>query len=255
MITKLIRASVSNRGLVLLLALMLAGASVYAITHIPLDALPDVTPVQVIIHTSWTGQAPQVIEDQVTFPLTTAMLSVPKSTEVRGYSYFGDSFVFVTFQDGTDPYWARSRVLEYLSQIEGRLPEGVKPALGPDATSVGWVYQYALVDRTGQHSLAQLTSIQDWYLKYALQSVPGVAEVATMGGMVKQYQVVLDPQKLRAYDITLAKVKQAVQNSSQAVGGNVIEMAEAEYMVRATGYIQSIQDLKHIPLTLGKNGT
>lgn len=255
MIAKLIRASLANRGLVLLFALMLAGAGVYAIKHIPIDALPDLSDVQVIVHTSYPGQAPQVVEDQVTYPLSTAMLSVPGSVNVRGYSYFGDSYVYVIFKDGTDPYWARSRVLEYLSQAEAQLPPGVKPALGPDATGVGWVYQYALVDRTGQHDLAQLTSLQNWYIKYALQTVPGVAEVATMGGMVKQYQVVLDPQKLRAYGISLAEVKNAIENGNQEISGSVVEMAEAEYMVRATGYIQSIDDLKKIPLMVNDNGT
>ncbi|HET7569821.1 MAG TPA: CusA/CzcA family heavy metal efflux RND transporter [Gammaproteobacteria bacterium] len=255
MIARLIRASLSNRGLVLLFACMLAGAGVYAIKHIPLDALPDLSDVQVIIHTSYPGQAPQVVEDQVTYPLSTAMLSVPGSVNVRGYSYFGDSYVYVIFKDGTDPYWARSRVLEYLSQAEAQLPAGVKPALGPDATGVGWVYQYALVDKTGKHDLAQLTSLQNWYLKYALQTVPGVAEVATMGGMVKQYQVVLDPQKLRAYGIPLARVKSAIDNGNREISGSVIEMGEAEYMVRATGYIQNIHDLQNIPLMVDDNGT
>lgn len=255
MIAKIIRASLSNRGLVLLFALALAGAGFYSIRHIPLDALPDLSNVQVIVHSAWPGQAPQVIEDQITYPLSTAMLSVPGSVNVRGYSSFGNSFVYVIFKDGTDPYWARSRVLEYLNQVSARLPQGVKPALGADATGVGWVYQYVLVDKTGKHDLAQLTSLQNWYLKYALQTVPGVAEVATMGGMMKQYQVIIDPQKLRAYDITLAQVKKAIQNSNQAIGGDVIELAEAEYMVRATGYIKNINDLKNVPLKEGKNGT
>jgi Cu(I)/Ag(I) efflux system membrane protein CusA/SilA len=200
--------------------------------------LPDLSDVQVIIKTSFPGQAPQVVEDQVTYPLATAMLSVPKALSVRGYSFFGDSYVYIIFEDGTDLYWARSRVLEYLSQVAGQLPESAKPALGPDATGVGWIFQYALVDRTGQHDLAELRSLQDWFLKYELQTVPGVAEVATVGGMVRQYQVVVDPDKLRAFGIPLSKLKNAIRNGNQETGGSVVEMGEAEYMVRATGYLQ-----------------
>ncbi|MCK4675000.1 MAG: efflux RND transporter permease subunit, partial [Gammaproteobacteria bacterium] len=221
----------------------------------PLDALPDLSDVQVIIKTSYPGQAPQVVEDQVTYPLTTAMLSVPKATNVRGYSFFGDSYVYVIFEDGTDLYWARSRVLEYLSQVSSKLPPDARPELGPDATGVGWVYEYALVDRTGGHDLSQLRSIQDWFLKYELQTVPGVSEVVTVGGMVKQYQVVLDPDSLRAYNLPLSKVRQAIQRGNQETGGSVIEMAEAEYMVRATGYIDSLDDLRHIPLGVNEQGT
>ena len=197
MIAAIIRWSVQNRLLVLLLALILAGWGMVSLRQIPLDAIPDLSDVQVIVRTSYPGQAPQVVEDQITYPLSTAMLSVPGATTVRGYSFFGDSFIYVIFEDGTDIYWARSRVLEYLNQVTAQLPAGVQPALGPDATGVGWVYQYALVDRSGQHDLSQLRSLQDWFLKYELQTVPGVAEVATVGGMVKQYQVVVDPDLLR----------------------------------------------------------
>ncbi|HID67862.1 MAG TPA: efflux RND transporter permease subunit, partial [Roseibacterium sp.] len=216
---------------------------------------PDLSDVQVIIKTSFPGQAPQVVEDQVTYPMTTAMLSVPKAINVRGYSFFGDSFVYVIFEDGTDPYWARSRVLEYLSQVTSKLPPSARPELGPDATGVGWVYEYALVDRKNTHDLSQLRSLQDWFLKYELQTVQGVSEVATIGGMVKQYQVVLDPDSLRAYGLTLNKVKRAIQRGNQETGGSVVEMAEAEYMVRATGYIDELEDLRHIPLGMDERGT
>ena len=255
MIAGLIRWSIHNRVLVLLATAFLVAWGLYSISQIPVDALPDLSDVQVIIKTPYPGQAPQVVEDQVTYPLTTAMLSVPKAVTVRGYSFFGDSFVYIIFEDGTDLYWARSRVLEYLSQVAGQLPEGVTPALGPDATGVGWVYEYALVDRTGQHDLSELTSIQDWFLKFELQTVPGVAEVATIGGMVRQYQVVLDPDKLRAFDLTLAQVKNAIRAGNQETGGSVIEMGEAEYMVRASGYLQSLDDLAAIPLGVNANGT
>ena len=235
MIALIINWSTRNRFLVLLLTLMLTGWGIYAVKNTPLDAIPDLSDVQVIIKTSYPGQAPQVVEDQVTYPMTTAMLSVPRAVNVRGYSFFGDSYVYVIFEDGTDPYWARSRVLEYLSQVTSKLPANARPELGPDATGVGWVYEYALVDRTGQHDLSQLRSLQDWFLKYELQTVHGVSEVATIGGMVKQYQVVLDPNKLRAYDLPLEKIRMAIQRGNQEVGGSVIELAEAEYMVRATG--------------------
>ena len=197
MIARLIDWSIDNRIMVILLTLMLTGWGIYAFKHTPLDAIPDLSDVQVIIKTSYPGQAPQVVEDQVTYPLTTAMLSVPRATNVRGYSFFGDSYVYIIFEDGTDPYWARSRVLEYLSQVASKLPPEARPELGPDATGVGWVYEYALVDRSGRHDLAQLRSLQDWFLKYELQTIPGVSEVATVGGMVRQYQVVLDPNKVR----------------------------------------------------------
>ena len=255
MIAGIIRWSIDNRFLVLVLTLLITSWGLYSLRQTPVDALPDLSDVQVIIKTSFPGQAPQVVEDQVTYPLTTAMLSVPKATTVRGYSFFGDSFVYVIFEDGTDLYWARSRVLEYLSQVAGQLPDNAKPALGPDATGVGWVFEYALVDRTGQHDLAELRSLQDWFLKYELQTVPGVAEVATIGGMVRQYQVVVDPDKLRAFGIPLAKLRTAIQNGNQETGGSVIEMGEAEYMVRATGYIQGVDDLKDIPLGVNQQGT
>jgi Cu(I)/Ag(I) efflux system membrane protein CusA/SilA len=255
MINAIIRASLENRALVLLLTVMLAAIGAHSVLRTPVDALPDLSDVQVIVRTPFPGQAPRVVEDQVTYPLTTALLSVPGSTTVRGYSFYGDSFVNVLFEDGTDPYWARSRVLEYLSQATARLPEGVRPTLGPDATGVGWIYQYALVDRTGGHDLAQLRSLQDWFLKFELQALDGVAEVATIGGMVKQYQVVVDPLRLRGYGIQLMMVEQAIRNGNQEIGGSVIEMAEAEYMVRATGYIKSIGDLEKIPVMATKDGT
>ncbi len=255
MIAAIIRWSIHNRLLVALMALLLAGWGAWSARHIPLDALPDLSDVQVIVKTNYPGQAPQVVESQVTYPLATALLAVPGAVTVRGYSGFGDSFVYVIFADGTDLYWARSRVLEYLSQIAPRLPPQAQPALGPDATGVGWVYEYALVDRTGRHDLAQLRSLQDWFLKYELQSVDGVAEVATVGGMVKQYQVVLDPNRLRAYNLPLASVRMAIQNANQEVGGSVIELAEAEYMVRSRGYLQRIEDLRRIPLGVSDTGT
>lgn len=255
MIEKIIDWSISNRFMVILLTFILLGAGIYSVKQTPLDALPDLSDVQVIIKTSYPGQAPQVVEDQVTYPLTTVMLSVPKATNVRGYSFFGDSYVYVIFEDGTDLYWARSRVLEYLSQVSSKLPANARPELGPDATGVGWVYEYALVDRKNNHDLSQLRSIQDWFLKYELQTVLGVSEVATIGGMVKQYQVVLDPDSLRAYGLPLSKVRKAIQLGNQETGGSVIEMAEAEYMVRATGYIDSLDDLKSIPLGVNQQGT
>ncbi|MDT8319622.1 MAG: efflux RND transporter permease subunit [Xanthomonadales bacterium] len=253
MIEKLIRWSIANRFLVLMLAALVAGWGVISMLRTPLDAIPDLSDVQVIIKSSYPGQAPQVVEDQVTYPLTTAMLAVPGATTVRGYSFFNDSFVYIIFEDGTDLYWARSRVLEYLSQVAPTLPEGVRSALGPDATGVGWVYQYALVDRSGQHDLSDLRSLQDWFLKYELQTVEGVSEVASIGGMVRQYQVVVDPDKLRAYDIPLTRVRDAIRRGNMESGGRVIEMAEAEYMIRATGYVDSLDDLENIPLkTTGK---
>ncbi len=255
MIAKLIDWSVQNRFMVIMLTLILVGIGVYSVKQTPLDALPDLSDVQVIIKTSFPGQAPQVVEDQVTYPLTTAMLSVPKAINVRGYSFFGDSYVYVIFEDGTDLYWARSRVLEYLSQVSSKLPAAARPELGPDATGVGWVYEYALVDRTGKNDLAQLRSLQDWFLKYELQTVPGVSEVVTIGGMVKQYQVVIDPDSLRAYNLPLSKVKMAIKRGNQETGGSVVELAEAEYMIRATGYVDSLDDLKHIPLGVNDDGT
>ena len=255
MIAAIIRWSVENRALVVISALMLAAAGVYSVRETPVDALPDLSDVQVIIKTTFPGQAPQVVEDQVTYPLTTAMLSVPKAVTVRGYSFFGDSYVYVIFEDGTDLYWARSRVLEYLNQVAASLPAGTQSSLGPDATGVGWIFQYALVDRSGQHDLAQLRSLQDWFLKYELQTVPGVAEVATIGGMVRQYQVVVDPDKLRAFGVTLSAIKQAIRAGNAETGGSVIEMGEAEYMVRATGYLHGVSDLASIPLGVSGTGT
>jgi Cu(I)/Ag(I) efflux system membrane protein CusA/SilA len=255
MIESIIRWSVANRLLIVLLSLILAAGGGYVMVKTPVDAIPDLSDVQVIVKTSFPGQAPQVVEDQVTYPLTTAMLAVPGAETVRGYSMFGDSYVYVIFEDGTDIYWARSRVLEYLNQVAGQLPAAARPALGPDATGVGWIYEYALVDRSGRHDLAQLRSIQDWFLKYELQTVPGVAEVATIGGMVQQYQVVVDPDALRAYGLPLTRIRDAIQRGNREVGGSVIEMGEAEYMIRATGYLDSIEDLGAIPLGMNKKGT
>jgi copper/silver efflux system protein len=254
MIEKLIRWSISSRFLVLLATVFLAAWGVWALKTTPVDALPDLSDVQVIIRTSYPGQAPQIVENQVTYPLATTMLSVPGAKTVRGYSFFGDSFVYVLFEDGTDLYWARSRVLEYLNQVQGRLPASAKTALGPDATGVGWVYEYALVDKTGQHDLAQLRSLQDWFLKYELKSLPNVAEVATVGGMVKQYQVVLDPAKLAAYRIPQGKVIDAIQKANQESGGSVLELAETEYMVRASGYLKTLADFRSIPLATMQAG-
>ncbi len=255
MIERIIRWSVANRFLVILMSVVLGAWGVRVMLTTPVDAIPDLSDVQVIIKTPFPGQAPQVVEDQVTYPLTTAMLSVPGASTVRGYSFFGDSYVYVIFEDGTDLYWARSRVLEYLNQVAGQLPPAAKPALGPDATGVGWIYEYALLDRTGAHDLAQLRSIQDWFLKYELQTVPGVAEVATIGGMVRQYQVVVNPDALRAHGLPLSKIRMAIQRGNREVGGSVIEMGEAEYMIRATGYLDSIEDLGEIPLGMNATGT
>jgi Cu(I)/Ag(I) efflux system membrane protein CusA/SilA len=254
-IAHIIRWSIENRSLVLIFSVILVGWGIFSVKQTPLDAIPDLSDLQVIIKTSYPGQSPEVVEDQVTYPITTAMLSVPKTTAVRGYSFFGDSYVYVIFEEGTDIYWARSRVLEYMNQVASKLPDSVRASLGPDATGVGWIYQYVLVDRTGRHDLSQLRSLQDWFLKYELQTVPGVSEVATVGGMVKQYQIVLNPDRLRAFSIPLAKVRKAVQRANQEVGGSVIEQAEAEYMIRAKGYLQSIEDLEQIPITTTQRGT
>ncbi|UDM63830.1 efflux RND transporter permease subunit (plasmid) [Pseudoalteromonas piscicida] len=255
MIQAIIHWSVYNRFFVVLLTLMLVGAGLFTLKNTPVDAIPDLSDVQVIVKTPYPGQAPQVVQDQVTFPLTTAMLSVPGAKTVRGYSFFGDSYVYVIFDDKTDLYWARSRVLEYLSQVAPQLPDAAKPQLGPDATGVGWVYLYALVDKTGRHDISQLRSLQDWFLKFELQSVAGVSEVAPIGGMVKQYQVQVEPNKLRAYGIPLTHVQQALQRGNQESGASVIEMAEAEYMVTSTGYIQSVKDIEAIPLGQAVKGT
>ena len=254
MIGSLIRWSIANRLLVIVIALLMGGWGVQSLRTTPLDAIPDLSDVQVIVKTTYPGQAPQVVEDQVTYPLATAMLAVPGAKTVRGYSFFNDSYVYVIFEEGTDLYWARSRVLEYLSQVAPQLPDEAEPALGPDATGVGWIYQYALVDRTGNHDLAQLRAIQDWFLKYELQTVEGVSEVAAIGGMVKQYQVVADPNKLRAYGLPLSRLREAIQQGNMETGGRVIEMAEAEYMVRASGYINSVEDLERIPLKVSGEG-
>lgn len=255
MLDAIIRWSIRNRFLVLVMTVFLTVAGLYTLKETPVDAIPDLSDVQVIIKTSFPGQAPQVVEDQVTYPLSTAMLAVPKAVTVRAYSFFGDSYVYIIFEDGTDPYWARTRVLEYLSQVAGKLPANARPELGPDATGVGWVYQYALVDETGKHDLSQLRSIQDWFLKYELQTAYGVSEVATIGGMVKQYQISIEPNRLRAYEIPLSHVKMAIKKANQEVGGSVIELGEAEHMVRATGYLKDIEDIKNIPLGVTDAGT
>ncbi|HCA90194.1 MAG: CusA/CzcA family heavy metal efflux RND transporter [Legionellaceae bacterium] len=254
MIGKIIGWSIDNRFLVVILSALLFAIGIITIKNTPVDAIPDLSDVQVIIKTPYPGQAPQVVELQVTYPLATAMLAVPGATTVRGYSFFGDSYIYVLFKDGTDLYWARSRVLEYLNQVAGQLPPQAKPQLGPDATGVGWVYEYALVDKTGKHDLGALTTLQNWFLKYELQTVPGVSEVATIGGMVKQYQVIADPNKLRSYNLTLSKVKQAIQDANQEVGGSVIEMGEGEYMVRAMGYLDAVNKFKNIPLGVTSKG-
>ncbi len=254
MIAALIRLSVRARVLVLILAAALFAAGLLAVRGTPVDALPDLSDVQVVIRTPYPGQAPQIVENQVTYPLATTMMSVPGARTVRGYSFFGDSFVYVLFEDGTDLYWARSRVLEYLNQVQARLPETARPALGPDATGVGWIYQYALVDRTGRHDLSQLRSLQDWFLRYELKTVPGVAEVATIGGMVRQYQVVLDPVKLAAYGVTHQAVTDALQRANQETGGSVLELAEAEYMVRASGYLTDLDDFRAVPIRTAAGG-
>ncbi|WP_340123442.1 CusA/CzcA family heavy metal efflux RND transporter [Methylobacter svalbardensis] len=251
----IINSSLKDRFMVLLAAIILALAGLWSFKNMPLDAIPDLSDVQVIVFTDYEGQSPQVIEDQITYPLTTAMLAVPHAKVVRGYSFFGLSFVYIIFEDGTDIYWARSRVLEYLNYVKDRLPQGVTPTLGPDATGVGWIYEYALVDKTGKHDLAQLRSIQDWYLRYPLQTVSGVSEVASVGGYVKQYQVEVDPNVLQAYKIPLSTVITAIKRSNNDVGGRLFEMGETEYMVRGLGYIKSIADLKTIPVGIDANGT
>lgn len=255
MINAIINGSLKNRFMVLLAVVMLATMGFWSFKNIPLDAIPDLSDVQVIVFTEFPGQAPQVVEDQVTYPLTTAMLAVPHAKVVRGYSFFGLSFVYIIFDEGTDLYWARSRVLEYLNYASARLPQNVSPSLGPDATGVGWIYEYALVDRSGKHDLAQLRSIQDWYLRYPLQTVPGVSEVASVGGYIKQYQIEVNPNALVAYGIPLSKVIHAIQRSNNDVGGRLIEMAETEYMVRGLGYIRSLKDIKSIPVGVDTNGT
>ncbi|UTY59499.1 efflux RND transporter permease subunit [Massilia sp. erpn] len=254
MIARLIRWSIANRFLVLLATLGLAVWGGWALLRTPLDAIPDLSDTQVIIRTSYPGQAPQIVENQITYPLTTTMLSVPGAQTVRGYSFFGDSFVYILFEDGTDPYWARSRVLEYLNQVQSRLPQQAKSAIGPDATGVGWVYEYALVDRSGRMDLGQLRALQDWFLKFELKTVPNVAEVASIGGMVRQYQIQLDPAKMRALNIPHSRVIEAVRKANQESGGSVLELAEAEYMVRASGYLKGLDDFRKIPLETSAAG-
>ncbi|MEO5595616.1 MAG: efflux RND transporter permease subunit [Lysobacteraceae bacterium] len=254
MIGRIIHWSIGNRFLVLLGAAVLAIAGAIAVSRTPLDALPDLSDTQVILRTSWPGQAPQIVEDQVTYPLATTMMSVPGATTVRAFSFFGDSYVYVLFEDGTDPYWARSRVLEYLSQVRDKLPDGVTPALGPDATGVGWIYEYALVDRSGQHDLGELRALQDWFLRYRLKTVPDVAEVASIGGMVRAWQVVVDPQALAARGLTVQQVEAAIKDANGASGGSVIEQGEAEFMVRSEGYLASREDFENVPILTGNNG-
>ena len=254
MIAQLIRWSIVNRFLVLLVTFIVAAWGVWSVLRTPLDAIPDLSDVQVIIRTTFPGQAPQIVENQITYPLTTTMLSVPGVKTVRGFSFFGDSFVYVLFEDGTDLYWARSRVLEYLNQVQSRLPQNAKASLGPDATGVGWIYEYALIDKTGRNDLAQLRALQDWFLKYELKTLPNVAEVATIGGMVKQYQIVLDPDRLRAYNIPHGKVMAAIRNANQETGGSVLELGEAEYMVRSSGYLKSLDDFRNIPIITSETG-
>lgn len=255
MISSIIKWSIHNRVLVVFATLISVVVGLYSIKNIPVDAIPDMSDVQVIIKTSYPGQAPQVVEDQVTYHITTAMLSVPGAVTVRGYSFFGDSYVYVIFDESTDIYWARSRVLEYLSQVTSVLPNNAKPQIGPDATGIGWIYMYALVDQSGQHDISELRSLQDWFLKYELQTVAGVSEVSSIGGMVKQYQVRVDPVKLRAFGIPLSHIQMAIKQGNQEVGASVIEMSEAEYMVSASGYIKNQHDLAHIPLGASQNGT
>ncbi|OYX16590.1 MAG: CusA/CzcA family heavy metal efflux RND transporter, partial [Sphingomonadales bacterium 32-67-7] len=254
MITRIIDLSIANRFLVVLAAIVISLAGFWAVRSTPVDALPDLSDVQVVIRSNYPGQAPRLVEDQVTYPLATTMLSVPGAKTVRGYSFFGDSYVYVIFEDGTDLYWARSRVLEYLNQVQGRLPEGVTSALGPDATGVGWIYEYALVDRTGGNDLAGLRSLQDWFLRYELKTIPGIAEVASIGGMVKQYQVVLDPYRMASLGVTHAEIVKAIRASNQEAGGSIVEMGEAEYMVRSSGYLSTLADFRSIPLRVAGAG-
>jgi copper/silver efflux system protein len=254
MIARMIHWSLNNRLMVLLATLFMVAWGIWSLSRMPIDALPDLSDTQVIIRTSYPGQAPQIVENQITYPLATTMMSVPGATTVRGFSFFGDSYLYVLFEDGTDLYWARSRVLEYLNQVQGRLPPGVTPALGPDATGVGWIYQYALVDRSGTRDLAELRSLQDWFLRYELQALPGIAEVATIGGMVRQYQVVLDPQRMATLGVTQQQVAAAINDANQETGGGVLELAETEFMVRASGYLESLDDFREISLGLTPAG-
>ena len=254
MISTVIRWSITHRAFVLLAAVALALAGTWSLLHTPMDALPDLSDTQVIIRTSWPGQSPQVVEDQVTYPLATTMLSVPGAKTVRAYSFFGDSYVYVLFDEGTDLYWARSRVLEYLSQVRDRLPAGVAPALGPDATGLGWIYEYALVDRTGRHDLGELTSLQNWFMRYQLKTVPDIAEVATLGGMEQAWQVVPDPRKLAAHSITMVQLVEAIRAANGANGGSVIEQGEADLMVRSMGYLHTVDGFEQVPVAAGTDG-
>src|SRR5499426_4089229 len=252
MLQRIIDFSLKNKFIVLLASMALVLGGVFAVKNIPLDAIPDLSDVQVIVYTEWPGQAPQIVQDQVTYPITTKMLSVPKAKVVRGYSFYGFSFVYVIFEDGTDPYWARSRVLEYLSSLGASLPKGVTPSLGPDATGVGWAFMYSVNSK--DRSLAELRSMQDWYLKYQLASVEGVAEVASIGGFVKQYQVTVDPARLRAYNLSIADVSMAIKKSNGEVGGRSIEMAEKEFILRVHGYVRNLDDLRKVSVGVGPNG-
>src|SRR5678815_1226112 len=252
MLRAIIDFSLRNKFVILLATAGLTVAGIFALRNIPLDAIPDLSDVQVILYTEWPGQAPQIVQDQVTYPITTKMLSVPKAKVVRGYSFYGFSFVYIIFEDGTDPYWARSRVLEYLSGLSGRLPAGVSPSLGPDATGVGWAFMYCI--NSTNRSLAELRSIQDWYLRYQLASVEGVSEVASIGGFVKQYQVTVDPAKLRAYNLSISEVAMAVKKSNGEVGGRSIELSEKEFILRVRGYIQKLEDLRKVTVGVGEKG-
>src|ERR1051326_7859463 len=254
MISQIIEWCANNRFLVFTGTLAVVLAGIWSVGNIPLDSLPDISDVQVIIHTNWEGQPPNIIEDQVTYPIVTALLAAPRVKAVRGQTMLNDSYVFVIFEDGTDMYWARSRVLEYMQQIRGKLPQAVSPMIGPDATGAGWVYEYVLVDRTHQHSLADLRSLQDWHLRYQLETVPGVAEVASIGGFVRQYQVSLDPNKLLGYGIPLSHVIDRVKSSTNEVGGRVLELSGTRYMIRGLGYLKSLADLENVPV-MAKNGT
>src|SRR5450755_2500498 len=253
MLSWIIELCARNRFLVFTVVLMLTLAGIWSLGHIPLDALPDISDVQVVVHTGWEGQPPDIIEDQVTYPIVTALLAAPHVKAVRAQTMLGDSYVYVVFEDGTDAYWARSRVIEYLQQISGRLPAAVHPAIGPDATGAGWVYEYAILDKSHTHSLAGLRSLQDWHLRYALETVPGVAEVASIGGFVKQYQVQLDPNKLLAYGIPLSTVIDRVKSSTNEVGGRVLELSGTRYYIRGLGYLKSLADLENVPVN-AKNG-
>src|SRR5580700_7060722 len=253
-IARIIGASARNPFLVVVFVIFGIAAGIYALSQTPLDAIPDLSDVQVIVYTDWEGRSPDLVEDQITYPISTRFIAAPKVKFVRGESMFGKSFVYVIFEDGTDIYWARSRVIEYLNSVRGMLPEGVNPVIGPDATGVGWVFEYALVDKTGQHNLAELRSFQDWHLRYALESVKGVSEVAAVGGFVKEYQVDLDPNKLLAYGIPVSEVVNKIRMSNGDVGGKIFEVGSTEYYVRGRGYIKSIADIENVPLK-SRNGT